>query len=150
MLIRKTIFGLLLLCAISASAQFTPASQFSDSNGSSGRTPTPTAQQPAMQQLSPSAQEPAPTAERTSPAPLAPQLTPTRIATGNLFHRPAALAQLQGPSRVDDFVSNGKLRLSLEDAILLTLLNNSDVNVNRAQFDLSQFAVQRARSPFDP
>ncbi|HMC29656.1 MAG TPA: TolC family protein, partial [Candidatus Angelobacter sp.] len=47
-------------------------------------------------------------------------------------------------------VSNGKLRLSLEDAILLTLLNNSDVNVNRAQFDLSQFAVQRARSPFDP
>ena len=51
---------------------------------------------------------------------------------------------------MDEFVVNGKLRLGLEDAILLTLLNNSDVNVERAQFDLSQFAVQRAHSPFDP
>jgi HAE1 family hydrophobic/amphiphilic exporter-1 len=51
---------------------------------------------------------------------------------------------------VDEFIVEGKLRLSLEDAILLTLLNNSDVNVSRAQFDLSQFAVQRAHSPFDP
>ena len=78
------------------------------------------------------------------------QEAPTRISTGNLFHRPAAPAQVQGPSRVDEFVANGKLRLGLEDAILLTLLNNSDVNVDRAQFDLSQFAVQRARAPFDP
>jgi outer membrane protein TolC len=30
------------------------------------------------------------------------------------------------------------------------LLNNSDLSVDRAQFDLSQFAVQRAHSPFDP
>src|SRR6185437_11328230 len=51
---------------------------------------------------------------------------------------------------LDEFIVEGKLRLGLEGAILLTLLNNSDVNVNRAQFDLSQFAVQRARSPFDP
>lgn len=78
------------------------------------------------------------------------QLAPTRPSTGNLFHRPAAPTQVQGPSRVDEFVVNGKLRLSLEDAVLLTLLNNSDVNVDRAQFDLSQFAVQRAHSPFDP
>jgi len=78
------------------------------------------------------------------------QLLPSRTSTGGLFHRPAAPAQVQGPSRVDEFVVEGKLRLSLEDAILLTLLNNSDVNVQRAQFDLSQFAVQRAHSPFDP
>jgi len=78
------------------------------------------------------------------------QEAPTKISTGNLFHRPATPAQVQGPSRVDEFVVNGKLRLGLEDAILLTLLNNSDVNVDRAQFDLSQFAVQRAHSPFDP
>jgi outer membrane protein TolC len=78
------------------------------------------------------------------------QLAPARPSTGNLFHRPAAATQVPGPSRVDEFVVNGKLRLSLEDAVLLTLLNNSDVSVDRAQFDLSQFAVQRARSPFDP
>ena len=78
------------------------------------------------------------------------QLTPNHTSTGNFFHRPAAPAQVQGPSRVDDFVVEGKLRLGLEDAVLLTLLNNSDLSVDRAQFDLSQFAVQRAHSPFDP
>src|SRR5262249_43604119 len=78
------------------------------------------------------------------------QFTPARTSTGNLFHRPPAPAQVQGPSRVDEFIVDGKLRLGLEDAILLTLLNNSDVNVDRAQFDLSQFPVRRARSPFDP
>jgi outer membrane protein len=78
------------------------------------------------------------------------QLTPTKPSTGNLLHRPAAPTQVQGPSRVDEFIVAGKLRLSLEDAVLLTLLNNSDLSVDRAQFDLSQFAVQRARSPFDP
>ncbi|HKD81693.1 MAG TPA: TolC family protein [Candidatus Angelobacter sp.] len=101
--IRNVIFGLLLCCALDASAQVAPA-----------------------------------------------QFAPAKTPTGNLLHRPLAPAQLQGPSRVDEFIVDGKLRLSLEDAILLTLLNNSDVNVNRAQFDLSQFAVQRAHSPFDP
>jgi outer membrane protein len=110
MFIRKRILGFLLLSALSAFAQLTPASR-------------------------PGA---------------AAQLVPSRTSTGNLLHRPAAPAQVQGPSRVDEFITSGKLRLSMEDAILLTLLNNSDVNVNRAQFDLSQFAVQRARSPFDP
>jgi outer membrane protein TolC len=85
-----------------------------------------------------------------TPTQASPEVTPTRINTGSLFHRPSAPVQVHGPSRVDEFVVNGKLRLGLEDAILLTLLNNSDVNVDRAQFDLSQFAVQRARSPFDP
>ena len=68
------------------------------------------------------------------------QLTPNKPSTGNLFHRPSAPAQVQGPSRVDEFIVDGKLRLSLENAVLLTLLNNSDLSVNRAQFDLSQFA----------
>src|ERR1051326_1671025 len=78
------------------------------------------------------------------------QLTPNKPSTGNLFHRPSAPTQVQGPSRVDEFIVDGKLRLSLENAVLLTLLNNSDLSVDRAQFDLSQFAVQRAHSPFDP
>src|SRR5215470_9380214 len=78
------------------------------------------------------------------------QFMPSKSDTGHPFHRPTAPRQVPGPSRVDEFIVEGKLRLGLEDAILLTLLNNSDVNVDRAQFDLSQFAVQRARAPFDP
>jgi len=75
---------------------------------------------------------------------------PAKIDTGHFFHRPNVPTQVQGPSHLDDYVTGEKLRLKLEDAILLTLLNNSAVSVNRAQFDLSQFAVQRARQPFDP
>jgi outer membrane protein len=101
----------------------------------------------AYAQLTPPAQQLTPALQ---PAPAGQQLMPSRTSTGGLFHRPAALSQVQGPSRVDEFITGGKLRLSMEDAILLTLLNNSDVNVDRAQFDLSQFPVQRARSPFDP
>jgi outer membrane protein len=78
------------------------------------------------------------------------QLPTARTPLGSMFHRPASPKQVQGPSRVDDFVMDGKLRLGLEDAIVLSLLNNSDVNVDRAQYELSQFAVQRARSAFDP
>src|SRR5947209_175126 len=78
------------------------------------------------------------------------QVFPSKTYTGNIFHSPASPTQLPGPAHLEDFVQNGKLRLGLEDAIMLTLLNNSDINVARAQFNISQFAVQRAHQPFDP
>src|SRR5258708_5527825 len=70
--------------------------------------------------------------------------------SSNIFQRPVAPAQLPGPARLDDFVVGGKLRLGVEDALLLALLNDSDISVNRATFDISWFALQRARQPFDP
>lgn len=75
--------------------------------------------------------------------------SPHRYST-SIFQRPSSPAQIQGPARLEEFVVNGKLRLGLEDALLLAMLNNSDVNVNRATFDISQFSVQRAHGPFDP
>ncbi|HET6844876.1 MAG TPA: TolC family protein [Candidatus Angelobacter sp.] len=75
---------------------------------------------------------------------------PTKIDTGHYWRRPNAPTQIQGPGYLADYIVGDKLRLKLEDAILLTLLNNSGISINRAQFDLSQFAVQRARQPFDP
>ncbi|MBZ5521066.1 MAG: TolC family protein [Acidobacteriia bacterium] len=78
------------------------------------------------------------------------QVTPFHNYSSSIFQRPAPPSQVPGPGRLEEYVVNGKLRISVEDALLLALLNNSDVNVNRAQFDISQFAVQRAHSPFDP
>ena len=78
------------------------------------------------------------------------QVFPSKTYTGNIFHSPASPTQVPGPTHLEDYVVNGKLRLALEDAITLTLLNNSEINVSRAQFDISQFAVQRAHQPFDP
>jgi outer membrane protein TolC len=58
--------------------------------------------------------------------------------------------QLPGPAHLEDFVKDGKLRLRLDDALLLTLENNTDINVDRGQYDVSRFALQRAYGPFDP
>lgn len=78
------------------------------------------------------------------------QEPPAKSWPVNVFQRPVAPVQLPGPARLEDFVVNGKLRLGLEDALLLALLNNSDISVNRATFEISGFAVQRAHQPFDP
>src|SRR2546430_498163 len=57
------------------------------------------------------------------------------------------LAPLQG---LQDHVSNGKLVLSLDDAIRLALANNTDVRLDHSQIDLAQNNLGRAQSPFDP
>jgi outer membrane protein TolC len=69
---------------------------------------------------------------------------------GTLFHRPSPPVQLPGPAHLEDFVKDGKLRLGLDDALLLTLENNTDINVDRIQYDLSRFALPRAYGIFDP
>lgn len=58
--------------------------------------------------------------------------------------------KLPGPQRFRDFVSDGKLRLSLRDAILLTLENNSLVRVQEFQVEGDKFALLRTYQPFDP
>lgn len=73
-----------------------------------------------------------------------------QVYTGGVFRPRSAPTQVPGPSRLEDFVFDGKLRLGLEDAIALALLNSTDIHVNRAQYDLSQFPLQRAQQPFDP
>ncbi len=59
-------------------------------------------------------------------------------------------AHIPGPEGLRDFVVNGKLRLSLTDAVQLTLANNSDVRINQLNYEVTRFAVLRARQPFDP
>lgn len=73
-----------------------------------------------------------------------------QIYTGGIFTSRPAPRQVPGPYRLEDFVFAGKLRLGLEDAITLALLNNTDIRVNHAQYDLSIFPLERAQQPFDP
>lgn len=58
--------------------------------------------------------------------------------------------QIPGPVGLRDFVVNGRLRLSLADAVQLTLANNSDVHINRLNYEVTRFAILRALQPFDP
>ncbi len=58
--------------------------------------------------------------------------------------------KLPGPQRLRDYVADGKLRLSLRDAVVLTLENNSIVRVQESQVETDKFALLRTYQPFDP
>ena len=69
---------------------------------------------------------------------------------GHIFHEARPQAKVPGPSELEKYLVDGKLRLGLQDAVLLTLLNNSNINVDRSQYEIAGFAVRRAYAPFDP
>lgn len=58
--------------------------------------------------------------------------------------------KLGGPEHLRNYVADGKLRLSLRDAVVLTLENNSFVRIQETQVEFSKFALLGAHSPFDP
>jgi outer membrane protein len=58
--------------------------------------------------------------------------------------------KLPPPEHLKDYVQNGKLSLSLRDAILLTLENNSSVQIQETQIEASKFALLGQFQPFDP
>ena len=58
--------------------------------------------------------------------------------------------KLAAPEHLRNYVVEGKLRLSLRDAVVLTLENNSLVRVQETQIDSAKFALLGAHQPFDP
>ena len=78
------------------------------------------------------------------------QTFPTR----DYFHQFGAVrdvpVQLPGPEGLRDYLVDGKLRLDLNNAIRLTLLNNTEVRVNQLEYESLRFEIQRAYQPFDP
>ena len=86
----------------------------------------------------------------SSVTPTRPQTFPAPDYLRKLMYGPALPSQVPGPEGLRDCVKDGKLRLSLEDAIRLTLANNTDVRLERLRIEESTFALQRAFLPFDP
>jgi outer membrane protein len=66
------------------------------------------------------------------------------------FVRPAITQSVPGPSALEQYITDGKLRLALADAIRLTLLNNTDVQINQFQVNAAEYALLKAHAPFDP
>jgi HAE1 family hydrophobic/amphiphilic exporter-1 len=58
--------------------------------------------------------------------------------------------KLPPPQHLNDYVKNGKLSLGLRDAILLTLGNNSNVQIDETQIEAQKFALLGQFQPFDP
>ncbi len=58
--------------------------------------------------------------------------------------------KLPPPQHLKDYVQDGKLTLGLRDAILLTLENNSSVQIDETQIEAQKFNLLGQFSPFDP
>lgn len=58
--------------------------------------------------------------------------------------------KLGTPEGLRRFVVEGKLRLNLRDAVVVTLENNSLVRVQETQVESSKYALLGAHAPFDP
>ncbi len=58
--------------------------------------------------------------------------------------------KLDALEHLRNYVLDGKLRLSLRDAVVLTLENNSSVRVQETQVESSKFALLATHAPFDP
>ena len=58
--------------------------------------------------------------------------------------------KLEGTQHLRSYVMEGKLRLTLRDAVVLTLENNSEVRVRETQVETSKFSLLGAHGPFDP
>jgi outer membrane protein len=58
--------------------------------------------------------------------------------------------KLPSSDRVKSYIQDGKLRLSLRDAILLTLEANSNIQVQQTQIEASKFNLLASFQPFDP
>jgi outer membrane protein TolC len=58
--------------------------------------------------------------------------------------------KLGAPEHLRGYLVDGKLRLGLRDAVVLTLENNSLVRVQETQVESSKFTLLVAHAPFDP
>jgi outer membrane protein TolC len=78
------------------------------------------------------------------------QTFPTPGYMRQLIYPPPIAGQVKGPAELKDHVVEGKLRLTLADAIRLTLLNNTEVRLNELPVENARLEVGRAYQPFDP
>lgn len=67
-----------------------------------------------------------------------------------LLKPPLRSPKLSGPQHLQDYLRDGKLQLSLHDAILLTLENNSAIRVQESQVETAKFNLLHTYQPFDP
>ena len=58
--------------------------------------------------------------------------------------------KLPAPAHLKDYVRDGKLSLSLREAILLALENNSNVQIDETQIEAQKFTLLGQFAPFDP
>jgi Outer membrane protein len=77
-------------------------------------------------------------------------LFPTAAYFRKVFEVPPSRVELQAPVRLNDYVVDGKLELSLRSYLDLVLANNTDIGIQKLTVETSRNAIFRAFSIFDP
>lgn len=75
---------------------------------------------------------------------------PTSKWFQEVVKHPFVPKQLAGPEKLRDFVADGKLQLSLDQAIQLALANNTNIRIDELSYQNSWYNVLAAHAPFDP
>jgi outer membrane protein len=79
-----------------------------------------------------------------------PSRAQTREGYGALLTDQVRSDKLPPLQHMRDYVYEGKLRLTLHDAVLLALENNSGVRIEETQVEATKFSLLRTYQPFDP
>ena len=66
------------------------------------------------------------------------------------FSKPDTRIALQPPVRLQDFVANNQLELSLRSYLELVMANNTEVAIQRLSLETAKNAIQRAMGEWDP
>jgi outer membrane protein len=67
-----------------------------------------------------------------------------------IFDRFPAPAALAVPQNLSDHVVDRRLRIALEDAIRLAMINNTELHVDRLTYEMSRYPIMAAHGAFDP
>jgi outer membrane protein len=73
-----------------------------------------------------------------------------RETFSGLTNRGVVSDTLPGPKYMRERVIDGKLRLTLQDAVVLTLANNSNIRLQELNIENAKYSLLGAHSPFDP
>jgi outer membrane protein len=68
----------------------------------------------------------------------------------SLLTRRVRAEKLPASDHLKAYIEDGKIRVSLRDAILLTLENNSNIQIEETQIESQKFSLLSAYQPFDP
>lgn len=67
-----------------------------------------------------------------------------------MVHPAVAPSSVSQPAGLQAFVTDGKLRIGVQDTIQLAMLNNSDIQVNRINYEATNYGILSSYSNFDP
>ena len=75
---------------------------------------------------------------------------PTSKWFQEVVKHPFVPTKLADPAKLHDYVVDGKLQLSLDQAIQVALANNTNIRIDELSYQSSWFNILSAESPFDP